>query len=146
VVPVLAGCLAMVAVLLVGLIVANATSWAGSPRFYDPIVVVPNLLIGSLVAVAVAAAGVGISLRAKRVQDAQQMISLMLMVPAMALGLLLFVLAEMTGGVGEAAAQLDGMNGWIIALAVIGALVVLDAAMLITARRRFRRNRLITLA
>ncbi len=145
IVPVVAGWVAMAAVLLVGLLVANAASWDGSPRFYDPVVIVPDLLIGLLVAVATAAVGVGISLRARRVQDAQQMISMMLMLPAMGLGLLLFILAEMTGGIADAAAQLDGINGWLVALVVIAILVVVDVALLAVAQRRFRRGRLITL-
>jgi len=145
VVPVLAGWTAMVAVLLVGLVAANAASWDGAPRFYDAIVIVPDLVVGLLVAVGTAAVGVGISLRARRVQDAQQTISMMLMLPAMAVGLVLFVVAEMTGGISQAAASLDEVDGWMVALAVVVILVVTDAALLLVAQRRFRRSRLIAL-
>jgi ABC-2 type transport system permease protein len=145
VVPVLTGWGAMVAVLMVGLVAANAASWDGVPRFYDPVVIVPDLVIGFLVAVGTAAVGVGVSLRARRVQDAQQTISMMLMLPAMALGMVLFLLAEMTGGVSQAAANLDGVSGWLVALVVIAIFVVIDAVLLVVAQRRFRRGRLITL-
>jgi ABC-2 type transport system permease protein len=145
VIPVVLGCTAMLAVLLLGLIVANAASWDGTPRFYDPVVIIPDVVIGFLVALMVAALGVRISLRSRRVQDAQQMISMMLMLPAMVLGALLFILAEMTGGVRETVARLEGVNGWLVAFGVIAILAVIDVILLVIARRRFRRSRLITM-
>lgn len=145
VVPVFVGCLAMVAVLTVGLIAANAASWDGTPRFYEPIVIVPDLVIGFLVAVMAAAIGVAISLRARRVQDAQQTISMMLMLPAMGLGVLFFVLAELTGGIGQLAARLEGVSGWLVAIVVVAIFVVIDLVLLGIAQRRFKRSRLITL-
>jgi ABC-2 type transport system permease protein len=145
VVPVLAGVMAMVAVLLIGLVAANAASWDGTPRFYDPDVIVPDIVIGFLVAVMAAALGVAISLRARRVQDAQQTISMMLMLPAMGLGFGLFLLAEFTGGIAQVAAELEGVNGWLVALVIVLILAAADVALLGIARRRFRRGRLITL-
>jgi len=145
VVPVVVGCLAMVAVLLVGLVAANAASWEGTPRFYDPVVIIPDLVIGFLVAIMSGAVGVAISLRARRVQDAQQTISMMLMLPAMGLGFVFFILAEMTGGIDQVAVGLDGVSGWLVALVFIGILVVSDVVLMGIAQRRFRRSRLITL-
>ena len=145
VVPVVVGCLAMVAVLLVGLVAANAASWEGTPRFYDPVVIIPDLVIGFLVAIMSGAVGVAISLRARRVQDAQQTISMMLMLPAMGLGFVFFILAEMTGGIDQVAVGLDGVSGWLVALVFIGILVVIDVVLMGIAQRRFRRSRLITL-
>ncbi len=145
VVPVVVGCLAMVAVLLVGLVAANAASWEGTPRFYDPVVIIPDLVIGFLVAIMSGAVGVAISLRARRVQDAQQTISMMLMLPAMGLGFVFFILAEMTGGIDQVAVRLDGVSGWLVALVFIGILVVIDVVLMGIAQRRFRRSRLITL-
>jgi ABC-2 type transport system permease protein len=145
VVPLVLGCLALVAVLTVSLVAANAASWDGSPRFYDPVVVVPNLLIGFCVALMVAALGVAISLRARRVQDAQQLVSLMLTLPAIGLGALAFGAIQLTGGVQQLAERIDGISGWIPALIAVGVLATVDAALLLVARRRFRRNRLIAL-
>lgn len=145
VVPLVLGCVALVAVLAVSLVAANAASWDGSPRFYDPVVVVPNLLIGFCVALMVAALGVAISLRARRVQDAQQLISLMLTVPAIGLGILAFGAIQLTGGVQQLAERFEGISGWIPALIAAGVLAAIDVALLAVARRRFRRNRLIAL-
>jgi ABC-2 type transport system permease protein len=143
IVPVVLGIAAMLAVLVLGLIAANIASWDGSVRFYDPVVIVPDVIIGSEVAIAAAAGGVAISLRARRVQDAQQTLSMMLMLPAMAAGLLLFVVMQLTGGVPAAAQRLEGTSGWVIALFVIALLALADVLLLGSARRRFRRSRLI---
>ena len=70
---------------------------------------------------------------------------MMLMLPAMGVGLLLLAAAELTGGVSAAAARLEGISGWLVALAIIAILVVIDAALLVMAHRRFRRSRLIAL-
>ncbi len=145
VVPLVLGCLALVAVLTVSLVAANAASWDGSPRFYDAVVVIPNLLIGFCVALMVAALGVAISLRARRVQDAQQLVSLMLTLPAIGLGVLAFGAIQLTGGVQQLAERIDGVSGWIPALIAVGVLAAVDVALLLVARRRFRRNRLIAL-
>jgi len=145
VVPLVVGCVALLAVLIVSLVAANAASWDGTPRFYDLVVLVPNLLIGFLVALMTAALGVAISLRSRRVQDAQQLISLMLTLPALALGFLAFGAIQLAGGVQRLAERIDGVSGWIPALVAVGVLAAVDVALLATARRRFRRNRLIAL-
>jgi ABC-2 type transport system permease protein len=143
IVPVALGVAAMVAVLVVGLIAANIASWDGSVRLYDPVVLVPDLIVGTQVAIAAAAGGVTISLRARRVQDAQQTLSMMMMLPAMGVGLALFLVMQLAGGVQVAAERLDGTSGWAVALVVIAALGLLDIGLLFGARRRFRRGRLI---
>ena len=143
IVPVALGVAAMVAVLIVGLIAANIASWDGSVRLYDPVVIVPDLIIGAEVAIAAAAAGVAISLRARRVQDAQQTLSMMLMLPAMVVGLLLFAVMQLSGGIGAAAERLEGTSGWVVASAVIALLALVDLSLVSGARRRFRRGRLI---
>jgi hypothetical protein len=107
------------------------------------VVIVPDLIIGAQVAIAAAAAGVAISLRARRVQDAQQTLSMMLMLPAMVVGLLLFGVMQLSGGIGVAAERLDGTSGWVVASAVIALLALIDLALVSSARRRFRRGRLI---
>ena len=106
---------------------------------------IPNLLIGFCVALMVAALGVAISLRARRVQDAQQLVSLMLTLPAIGLGIVAFGAIQLTGGVQQLAERIDGISGWIPALIAVGVLAAVDVALLLVARRRFRRNRLIAL-
>ncbi len=144
IVPVALGIVAMVAVLIVGLIAANVASWDGGFRFYDPVVIVPDLLIGSQVAIAAAAGGVAISLGARRVQDAQQTLTLMMLLPAMAVGLLLFVVMQLSGGIQVAADRLEGTSGWLIAVIVIIVLALVDLGLIAVARRRFQRGQLIT--
>lgn len=145
VVPLALGCFALIAVLTLSLIAANIASWDGSARFYDAGVLVPNLLIGFLVALAVATVGVAISLRARRVQDAQQLVSLMLTVPAIGFGILAYAAIQLTGGLQQLVERLDGVSSWVPALIAVAILVAIDAALLIVARRRFRRSRLIAL-
>jgi ABC-2 type transport system permease protein len=143
VVPVILGVVAMVAVLIVGLVAANVASWDGSARFYDPVVIVPDLIVGFQVAIAAAGVGVAISLRARRVQDAQQTLTLMLMLPAMILGAGLLLAMQALGGVQVAAERFDGVNGWAVAALVIVILAILDIGAITGARHRFRRGRLI---
>jgi ABC-2 type transport system permease protein len=145
IVPVVLGIVAMVAVLIVGLVAANVASWDGGFRFYDPVVIVPDLVIGSQVAVAAAAGGVAISLRARRVQDAQQTLTLMMLLPAMAVGLLLFLVTQLSGGIGVAADRLEGTSGWLIAVIVIIVLALVDVGLIAVARRRFQRGQLIAI-
>lgn len=143
IVPAALGIGAMLAVLIAGLIAANVASWDGSVRFYDPVVIVPDLIMGSQVAIAAAAGGLAISLRARRVQDAQQTLSVVLLLPAMAGGVLLFGAIQLSGGIDMAAERLEGANGWLIATVVIVVLAVVDLWLIASARRRFRRGWLI---
>ncbi len=143
IVPTALGIVAMIAVLIVGLMAANAVSQDGGFRFYDAIVIVPDLVIGSQVAIATAAAGIAVSLRARRVQDAQQTLTLMMLLPAMAAGLLLFVAMQLSGGIQLAADRLEGTSGWLIALIFIVVLGIIDVGLIVGARRRFQRGRLI---
>jgi ABC-2 type transport system permease protein len=145
IVPVVLGVAAMMAVLIVGLIAANVASWDGSVRLYDPVVIVPDLIIGTEVAIAAAAGGVAISLRARRVQDAQQTLTLMMLLPAMAVGLLLFLVTQLSGGIGVAADRLEGTSGWLIAVIVIIVLALVDVGLIAVARRRFQRGQLIAI-
>jgi hypothetical protein len=55
------------------------------------------------------------------------------------------VIIQLTGGVQQLAERLEGVSGWIPALAAVAFLAVIDASLLAVARRRFRRNRLIAL-
>ena len=68
---------------------------------------------------------------------------MMMMLPAMVAGLVLFLAAELGGGIRAAAEQLDGTSGWVVALVVIVVLGLLDVSLFAGARRRFRRGRLV---
>ena len=143
IIPVLIGWLGMLLVLVLSAVVANATDPDGGIRFYSPLAIFQAVVLGFLVAVLAGALGVAISLRARSVQEAQQTLSLMMFLPAMILGFLVFVVAQLGGGIRDFAARIEGMDAGLVTLAVLAVLVLLDVLLLVLAQRRFQRGRLI---
>ncbi len=131
-------------VLLISLVTANATSWSGHLRFYRPGILLGSVALSLLIATLSASAGVLISLRAATVQQAQQILTLVTMVPFLLLGMLVPLLLNMKLGWVERIKQAIATGGSTLIILIIA--VVLIAAclgLLWAAMARFRRGRLI---
>jgi ABC-2 type transport system permease protein len=129
-----------VVVLLASLITVNIAHGEGELILYTPIVALADLAVSFLAAVLFASAGVLISMRAKTVQQAAQILMSILLVPAMLLQLVLFVFVSQSRDLIDRIATLDGRQLLAVVLVV---LVVLTAGVLIAAVATFRRSRLV---
>ncbi len=128
--------------MLLAVVTVNVTSPAagGGIEFYPPLVFFGGLVIIFLANTLMAALGVLISLRAKTVRQAYQQLSigliLLFVVPIFAI----IGIPSLRQAVSEAVAT---WNTELVAVAAIGALLVLDAALTGAAMARFQRNKLL---
>jgi ABC-2 type transport system permease protein len=129
-----------VVVLLASLITVNIAHGEGELILYTPIVAFADLSLSFLAAVLFAATGVLISMRAKTVQQAAQVLMSIFLVPAMLLQLVGFVFMTQFRDLIDRIVSQDGRQLLAVVLAV---LVVLAAGMLIAAVATFRRSRLV---
>jgi ABC-2 type transport system permease protein len=129
-----------VLVLLASLVTVNLAHWEGELILYTPVVAFADLSLSFLAAVLFAASGVLVSLRAKTVQQAAQILMSIFLVPAMLVQLVLFIFVSQSRDLIDRIASLDGRQLLAIVLAV---LVVLAIGMLIAAVKTFRRSRLV---
>jgi ABC-2 type transport system permease protein len=129
-----------VVVLLASLITVNIAHGQGELLVYTPVVALADLSLSFLAAVLFASAGVLISMRAKTVQQAAQILMSILLVPGMLLQLGLFVFITQFRGMLDRIASQDGRQLLAVVLAI---LVVLAAGTLSAAVATFRRSRLV---
>lgn len=123
--------------LVIGLVVVNVAHWAGEISLYAPRVFLAGLCLGFLISTLTASAGVLISLRSRSVQEAQQLLMMILLLPPMIAG---FVGAALADRLRAPLRSIDGNLVISIALVVIAVLCI---ALIWLAMRRFRRDRLI---
>ena len=131
------GFVMMLAVLLLALLTANIVHWDGQVQFYSPTILLLDLAFGLVLATLIASAGVLISLRASTVQEAQQLLGVVVMVPPMFLGLIALILLDQIGDL------LEGLEAYQVILVVMAVLLAACLALLAAAMARFRRARLI---
>ena len=131
------GFVMMLAVLLLALLTANIVHWDGQVQFYSPTILLLDLAFGLVLATLIASAGVLISLRASTVQEAQQLLGVVVMVPPMFLGLIALILLDQIGDL------LEGLEAYQVILVVMAVLLAACLALLAAAIARFRRARLI---
>jgi ABC-2 type transport system permease protein len=133
---------ATLVVLFLALITVNVVHWDGQLLFYKPIVLFADTLISLLVAGFCAAVGVFISLRAATVQEAQQTMGAILLIPPMILQFG-FIIALESIGKERFREILASIDFTYVVLIVVAVFVALDLLLLFAARRRFQRARLI---
>jgi ABC-2 type transport system permease protein len=127
--------------LLVGLVTVNVVHWSGQVLLYPPYIALGGFGLSLLAASVAATAGVLVSLRAATVRQAQQSMSLAVMVLVFAptFGVQLLPDAWQT----RVAGWLSGGNLAPILLAVAGVLLVLTVVLFGAASARFQRTKLI---
>jgi ABC-2 type transport system permease protein len=131
--------LTVVSVLL-SLITINVAHWQGYIQLFPPGIAAGVIGISFLVALFAAGLGVLVSLRAGSVRQAQQAFSLIFLVFFIPLFLLPLLPPEIQSRVTEAVAAADSTT---LALGAAALLVTLDLVLLLAARARFQRARLI---
>jgi hypothetical protein len=123
---------------VVGLVVVNVVHADGDLLVYSPIVITASVGLSLLVAILTAAAGVLISLRIGTVQEASQMLMMVLLLPPTVAGPLVMIvfrgrLRDTFGGIEPAQAL----------MVAAGVLALAGLALLSAAMARFQRERLI---
>lgn len=131
------------AALAVGLVSMNVAHWQGSFRFYTATTLIADVSLSLLLAILVASVGVLFSLRSASVQEAQQTLMAVMMLPAVLMQGVAFVLLGSTSGRERVRAFFSTVSYGEIVLAVAAVLVVLDALLVAMVLARFRRARLI---
>ena len=130
-------------VLLVGLVTVNVVHWDGHVLFYKPSILLADLAFSLLVALLTAAAVVLFSLRSATVQEAQQSLMAVLLIPPSILGVVMSAIM----GSASASARLQQVLGALsfeqVILVIVAVLLVLDVVLLMAAMSRFKRARLI---
>ena len=130
-----------VLMILVGVVTVNVAEGGGQFLLYPAPIGLSMLVLSFLASALVANAGVLVSLRASTVRQAAQSLSLgimaLLFVPMFGVQLLP---AELKGNLGQ---LLQGADLTTIVLGVLAVLIVLDASLLLAAKHRFQRSRLI---
>lgn len=124
-------------VLLLSLVAVNLACWEGDLLFYTPIIAIADVLLSFLIAAMVASTGVLISLRAQTVQQAAQTLMAIFLVPPLLLQVVLFVFVDRVRG------WLQSVDGQLLLVMVVAALLILNAALFAATLVRFRRSRLI---
>jgi ABC-2 type transport system permease protein len=124
-------------------IAVNIATWDGQIAFYSPALLIGNVTISFLMAVITAGAGVLFSLRASTVQQAQQTLMAVMLIPLLLVQVVVFVLlASQTGR-----DRLHEMTTIItieqIVITATLLLLVLAAFILWAASRQFKREKLI---
>jgi ABC-2 type transport system permease protein len=129
------------ATMAAALVLVNVLHGDGELLMLTPLLTVASLTISLLVAVLTVAVGVMVSQRSATVQQAQQLVAAILLIPPMLIGPVLFLVAESNpGGLRR---FFEGLDAVTVFFAVVGILLVLDLALGWLAARRFRRDRLV---
>ncbi|MEJ2149825.1 MAG: ABC transporter permease subunit [Chloroflexota bacterium] len=127
--------------LMVGLVTVNVVYWSGAVLLYPAYIALGGVVLSLLAAGVAAGAGVLVSLRAATVRQAQQSISLgvMVLVFGPTLGLQFLPAAWQT----RLAGWLSGANLTSVVLGVVGVLLVLNVVLFVVVSARFQRTTLI---
>jgi len=129
---------------LFGMVTVNATHWMGRLLLYPPMVLIGNLVLSLLTATLSASTGVFVSLKAATVREAEQNIMALLAGGSMVLGWLPILALKAVPGLeallSEVVRDLHFAQVFAVLLSL---LIALDAGILVAAKRRFRRARLI---
>lgn len=130
-------------VLLLGLVTANIALWDGHLIFYKPTIFLADLVISLLIALLLAGAGVLFSLRAESVQQAQQSLMAVMLIPLMLLQAAFFILGTSSSGKTQLKAILESVSFEQFSLILAAFLALLAVGVIIIAIRQFKRARLI---
>jgi ABC-2 type transport system permease protein len=129
--------------LVVSLVTVNVANWGGHVLVYKPSILLADLAFSFLVAMLTAAAGVLFSLRAATVQEAQQTLMAVLLIPPMILQFAVFAIMGSDSGKARLQEVLGALSFEQIILVIVAVLLVLDVVLLMAAMARFKRARLI---
>jgi len=124
-------------------VVVNLLHWDGAILFYEPEILVADVVIGLLVSALIASLGVLISLRSATAQGAQQALISALLVPIMLLQVVPMIVITVVPDGGNLIEEWLSVDFAAFALVLAGVLLVLTIACFLLAAARFQRARLI---
>lgn len=127
-------------ILLVSLITVNIAYGRGGLLFYPPEIMVAAFVFSILVSGLSASIGVLVSLRAGSVRQAQQMMSVGMLVLFLPFMLIQFIPEAWLIAIGRMAANVEPLQ---VAMWIAIGLLVLEAVLITIARRLFQRSKLI---
>ena len=130
------------AILVLGLAVANLAHGEGIFLFYSPRILITDLALGLLVSLLGAGLGTIISLRSATVQQAQQTLAAILFLPPTVLGPILLIVAESRPQF-RLRNLLAGADPEVAVITICAVLATIDVLLLWAAHARFRRQRLL---
>jgi ABC-2 type transport system permease protein len=136
------GWLAALVTLAITPVVVNLMHWEGTILFYEPEILIADLVVSLLVSVLIASLGVLISLRSATAQGAQQALISVLLVPMMLLQIVPMILISVIPDGGDLLEQWLSIDFTLFALVFAGTLLVLVVACFLLAAARFQRSRL----
>ncbi|MEJ2208431.1 MAG: ABC transporter permease [Anaerolineae bacterium] len=136
-VPLAVGCGLAILANLCSAVVVNIAHWQGHILFFTLPIALGSLALSFLMALLTAGLGVFVSLKAATAQEAAQILTFGMLIPAMLLQVVPLLFRD------QMAHFLDTVNGPQLLLIVLAVLVVLDAVVLLAAVARFQRPRLI---
>ena len=124
------------AAIFLGLVIVNVAHWEGKLLLLTPTIALADFGLSFLLATLAAGAGVLISLRSKTVQEAQQILTVVLIFPPMVLGMFMMLLQDRIREI------MGAIQGEQILLIVVIILAVIDVVVFVAAITRFQRSRM----
>ena len=124
------------AAILLGLVTVNVAHWEGKLLLLTPTIALADLALSFLLATLATGAGILISLRSKTVQEAQQILTVVLIFPPMVLGMIMTLLQD------RVREFVGAFKGEQILLIVVAILAVIDVVVFVAAMARFQRSRM----
>ena len=129
-------------VLLLALVTVNVTHWDGQVLIYSPKVAAADVAVSFLIAKLTASAGVLISLRSATVQEAQQTLMGVLLLPPSLLGPIVLIVLQTQPAWGPKV-LLANVNPTLVSLIILVVVVVVNLGLVLAAMARFQRAWLI---
>jgi ABC-2 type transport system permease protein len=136
-VPLAVGWGASLLAVLWSAVVVNLAHWDGEILFFTPAIALGSLALSFLMALLTAGLGVFVSLKAATAQEAAQILTMGILIPAILVQIASLLFRE------QMAHVIDTLNGPQLLLIVVALFAVLDVAVLLAAVARFQRSRLI---
>ncbi|NIM92252.1 MAG: ABC transporter permease [Anaerolineales bacterium] len=134
---------ATLVVLLLSLVTVNIANWDGQLIFYKPTLFAADVVISLLFATLTAGLGVLFSLRSDTVQQAQQSLMAVMMIPLLLLQVGFFVLGTTPAGKETLKGIFESVTLEQASMIIAGILAVLTLLALFAANRSFQRERLV---
>jgi ABC-2 type transport system permease protein len=130
-------------ILFVSLVLVNVMNWDGQILFYKPTIFLLNLVLSLLLSALMASLGVFISLRADKVQTAQQTLIFIFLVPIMFLQAVPMVMMSVVPNGREILEKIFSTDFTLLIIIAFAILVLINAELLWGAKVRFQRSRLL---
>ena len=130
-------------ILFVSLVVVNVMHWEGQVQFYEPTIFLLNVVLSLLLSALMASLGVFISLRAEKVQTAQQTLIFIFLVPIMFLQAVPMVMLSVVPNGREILERFFETDFTLLIILAFTILILINVGLLWGALVRFQRSRLL---